>query len=85
MGQFEIERCYKYGTVALKGLRGSCTTGMPWTISGPGQPLHVPGKSYPQLAATALMAQEIRFEKILKTPLGKFHIDRYILKMLLFC
>ena len=50
---------------------------MPWTISGPGQPLHVPGKSYPQLAATALMAQEIHFEKIPKTPIGKIHIDRY--------
>ena len=74
--QFEIEICYME-QLHWKGLRGSCTTGMPWTISGPGQPLHVPGKSYPQLAATALMAQEIHFEKIPKTPLGKFHIDRY--------
>ena len=31
--------------------------GTPWTISGPGQPLHVPAKGFRQLAATAPMDQ----------------------------
>ena len=52
----------------FKGLHGACTIGISWSISGPGQPLHVLGKSYPQSAATAPMAQEIHFEKIPKTP-----------------
>ena len=61
----------------LKGLHGACTNSISWTISGPGQPLHVPGKGYPQLAATAPMGQERHIEKTPKTPVGKFHIDRY--------
>ena len=41
----------------FKGLHGACTIGISWTISGPGQPLHVLGKGYPRLAAAALMDQ----------------------------
>ena len=59
----------------LKGQRGACTIGMPWTTSGPGQPPHVPGKGYPQSAATAPMGQDIRFAETPKTLKGKFWID----------
>ena len=48
---------------------------MPWTTGGPGQPPHVPGKGYPQLAATAPMGQGIRLAETPKTPRGKFWID----------
>ena len=48
---------------------------MPWTTSGPGQPPHVPGKGYPQSAATAPMGQDIRFAETPKTLKGKFWID----------
>ena len=61
----------------LKGPHGACTIGISWTISGPGQPLHVLGKGYPPLAATAPKDQEMHLEKTHKTPVGKFHIDRY--------
>ena len=67
----------KYGIVALKGLYGACTIGMPWTTGGPGQPPHVPGKGYPQLAATAPMGQEMHFEETPMTPRDKFWIDSY--------
>ena len=50
---------------------------MPWTISGPGQPPHVPGKGYPQSAATAPMGQEMHYEKTPETPRRKFRIDSY--------
>ena len=59
----------------IKGQHGACTIGMPWTTGGPGQPLHVPGKGYPQLAATAPMGQGIRLAETPKTPRGKFWID----------
>ena len=52
----------------LKGLHGACTNSISWTISGPGQPLHVLGKGYPQMAATAPMGQEKHIEKTPKTP-----------------
>ena len=61
----------------FKGLHGAYTMGISWTTSGPGQPLHVLGKGCPQMAATALMGQERPIEKTPKTPVGKFHIDRY--------
>ena len=61
----------------LESLRGAYTIGISWTISGPGQPLHVHGKGCPQMAATAPMGQERHIEKTPKTPVGKFHIDRY--------
>ena len=65
----------------LKGQHGACTIGMPWTTSGPGQPPHVPGKGYPQLAATALMGQDIHFAETPKTLKGKFWIDSNQKKM----
>ena len=61
----------------FKGLHGACTIGISWSISGPGQPLYVRGKSCPQMAATAPMGQERHIEKTPKTPVGKVHIDRY--------
>ena len=65
----------------LKGQHGACTIGMPWTTSGPGQPPHVPGKGYPQSAATAPMGQDIRFAETPKTLKGKFWIDSNQKKM----
>ena len=47
------------------------TLGTPWTTSGPGQPLHVLGKGFPQLAATTPVDQGMHSRKTRDPPEAK--------------